>query len=228
MTESNDLDRIKTGAVVLFSGGQDSTTCLYWAKLAYSEVHALTIDYGQRHIEEVSAAVDIAQLAGVPHTVLDVPAIKQLDDSDLLRPGAEITERGTQLSSFVPGRNLIMVSLAASLAFKIGFTRIVAGVHYPSRPGGYPDCRPSFFAAASKAVNEALGTDETYQVVVPMAYKDKQNVVLLARSLTGCWDALRLTVTCFNGKRPGCGTCPACKLRAKGFADAGFTDPHFD
>lgn len=227
----------KTKAVVLLSGGQDSTTCLYWARAQFDEVHALSMFYGQVNDSELAAAEEIGQLAGVTsHTVLNIASpFATLTDSALLQHsgteispvgGAEDSETGGPLpSTYVPARNLIFLTHAAQLAFRLGASNLVTGVTLTDY-SVYPDCRPVFIEAAQAAINAALPSGAPPMVIhTPLMYLTKTAEVQLARTLPGCWDALAKTVTCYHGKRPGCGECRACELRAIGFAEAGEQDP---
>lgn len=223
-------------AVVLHSGGQDSTTCLFWARERFSEVHSVSIDYGQRHRVELEAAAKIGKMARVAsHTVLALPALAQLSDSDLVRSNTEIQASGGRPdqampeglpSSFVPGRNILFLSLAAALAAKVGARYVATGVCQTDY-SGYPDCREEFVLAMNKAINLGFPSSCEVELLTPLMFLTKRQTVELAMSLDGCMDALAHSVTCYNGQVPGCGECPACLLRAKGFEEAGVHDPQF-
>lgn len=212
-------------AVVLFSGGQDSTTCLWWAKSQYDEVRAVSIDYGQRHRSELTAAKRIAALAGVPHEVLRVPALAQLGGNALvdgLRCVSATGGHGGLPSTFVPMRNVVFLSLAAARAVQWGAVDVVCGA-CETDFSGYPDCRRATMDALQYAM--CLAVDGRVRVVTPLMKMTKADTVRLARSLPGCWEALALSVTCYHGRRPGCGECPACVLRSRGFVEALEVDP---
>lgn len=218
-------------AIVVLSGGQDSTTCLYWALARYREVVAVTFNYGQRHHQEIRASKVIAELAKVPHVLLEVQALQQIGDSALtgsqdLAPSGGLPDPHAPdglPTSFVPGRNLVFLTLAASLAIKYEAKKVVTGVNAVDF-SGYPDCRPDFIASAQRAIQE--GTSQEVQLVTPLINITKVEIVHLAHDLGyPCCEALSWTVTCYNGERPGCGECPACRIRAKGFKDAGMIDP---
>lgn len=223
-----------TKAVVLFSGGQDSTTCLYWARAMYDEVIAVTVNYGQRHASEVEAAREIAKGAGVGHEVYELGVLKQLGDSALVRAGAELTGSGGLPdreapgglpSSFVPGRNVLLLTVAAAVAVKVGAKVVVSGVCQTDY-SGYPDCRREFVDALERALTLGLPSGVgPLRIETPLMWQTKAETVRLARRLPGAWEALARTVTCYNGKRPGCGRCPSCELRRAGFAEAGESDP---
>jgi len=220
-------------AVVLFSGGQDSTTCLYLAKQSCDEVVAVSIFYGQRHKFELEAAKDIAAMALVPHRVLEIPALGQLGNSALVSDAPLIGSGGIPdkempqglPTSFVPGRNALMLTLAAAVAVKEGARDIYSGVCQTDY-SGYPDCRREFVDALQHSLTLAMPSSSgPLRIVTPLMYLNKAETVRLAHRLPGCWEALALTVTCYNGQRPGCGTCAACDLRIKGFAAASEQDP---
>jgi 7-cyano-7-deazaguanine synthase len=211
-------------AVVLLSGGQDSTTCLYWAiDAGYGPIHALGFDYGQRHRVELEQAAKIAKLAGAGYAVLPLPTLAAIGDSALIGPGdVGAIDRAGLPSSFVPGRNLLFLTAAAAYAYKLGAHTLVGGM-CETDYSGYPDCRRETLDALEQAIR--LGMEYEIEIVTPLMRLSKRQTVELAHGLPGCWDALALTLTCYEGERPGCGKCPACLLRAKGFAEAGHPDP---
>jgi len=224
-------------AVVLFSGGQDSTTVLYHAmhRFGVDQILALTIDYGQRHKLELAAAKEIANAAGVRQLVLETAIIADLGDSALVAADEPITASGGRTdtvrpdgmsNAFVPGRNLLFCSIATSVAAKFGAKTIVTGI-VQTTGSGYPDCRVEFVKAMQAAASLALpSSDGPITLWNPIIEMSKSTIVSLAKSLgSDCWEALGKTATCYNGQRPGCGECPACKARAKGFADANLADP---
>lgn len=213
--------------VVVLSGGQDSTTCLYWAKRHFEKVYALTFGYGQRHVSEISAAEEIARDAGVPWKLVSLSALAALSPSALTRPAIPVSPAGGHQglpSTFVPGRNLVFLSLAAAYAISLGSDSVVTGV-CETDYSGYPDCRRETLDVLESAI--ALGNAlSKFRILTPLMRLTKADTVRLARDLgPGCERALRKTVTCYHGRRPGCGSCPACVLRARGFAEAGITDP---
>lgn len=218
-----------TRAVVLFSGGQDSTTCLHWAMGEYREVSAVSIDYGQRHRTELDAARRIAARLGVPHEVLGVPALAQLGGNALVDTDRAVAARDGEVpTTFVPMRNVVLLSLAASRAVQwrepeSSDPAVVVCGACEQDFSGYPDCRRKTMDALETALTMAV--DGWVKIVTPLMRLSKADTVRLARSLPGCWDSLALTVTCYHGRRPGCGECPACVLRRKGFDAAGETDP---
>ena len=216
---------IKRLAVVVFSGGQDSTTCLAWARKQFDDVHALTFDYGQRHAVELQAARDVAEHLGVKHTVADLSAFGKLSASALTRADVDVATGGglhDLPSTFTPGRNLVFLTMAASYAISVGSRDLITGV-CETDYSGYPDCRRQTIDALEKAINLGNGLDD-FQIHTPLMFLNKAQTVALAQGL-GALDALALSHTCYMGARPACGMCPACVLRLKGFAEAGVTDP---
>ena len=211
-------------AVVVFSGGQDSTTCLAWALAKFSTVECVTIDYGQRHRVELDAAKRICAAVGVRQVQIPCDSFRALGGNSLT--GEEAVANGlnpiTGLpNTFVPGRNLILLSLAAAYGYQRGMTDIVTGVCQTDY-SGYPDCRQDTMTALQAALWAGLEAPVT--IHTPLMWLTKAETVVLMRDL-GRLDLLALSHTCYNGQVPPCGTCPACLLRAKGFAEAGIPDP---
>jgi 7-cyano-7-deazaguanine synthase len=202
-------------AVVVFSGGQDSTTCLFWALQNFQEVEAVTFDYNQRHKLEIEVAASIAKELGVKHTILDMSLLNQLAPNALTRDDIEITQKEGELpSTFVDGRNLLFLSFAAVLAKQKGARHIVTGV-CETDFSGYPDCRDVFI----KSLNVTLNLAMDYQFVIhtPLMWLNKAETWKLADEL-GAFEFVRQkTLTCYNGIiADGCGECPACVLRKRG------------
>lgn len=205
-------------AVVVFSGGQDSTTCLFWAKERFAEVEAVTFDYGQRHKLELDCAADIAKELQIKHHVLDMSLLNQLAPNALTRDEIAIEEKdGEPPTTFVDGRNLLFLSFAAVLAKGIGASHIVTGV-CETDFSGYPDCRDVFVKSLNVTLNLAM--DYPFVLDTPLMWLNKAETWALADQL-GAFDFVReRTLTCYNGVRAdGCGQCPACKLRRKGLQD---------
>ena len=204
-------------AVVVFSGGQDSTTCLFWAKKKYDEVIALSFNYGQRHSKELECAKKICKEHGVEHHILDMGLLNQLAPNSLTRVDMEVDheapEEGTP-NSFVDGRNMLFLTFAAVFAKQKGVTDILTGVSQ-SDFSGYPDCRDEFIKSLNVSLNLAM--DYEFDIITPLMWIDKEETWELADKLGG-FDLVRnMTLTCYNGiKGDGCGNCPACKLRKKG------------
>ena len=211
-------------ALVLTSGGQDSTTCLYWAKSRWQTVHAIAFDYGQRHRLELNAARRIAELAGCPFTLIDLRGFGHVSVSALTKHTMPIEQRQGELpSTFTPGRNIVFLGVAAAAAASFGIRDLVTGV-CETDYSGYPDCRRNTIESMEQTLRLGLGCDEL-RIHTPLMHLSKSETVKLAESLPGCWDAMGLTHTCYADVPGGCGTCPACKLRAAGFEKAGLADP---
>ena len=214
-------------ALVLLSGGQDSTTCLYWAIRHFGKenVRSVTFDYGQRHRIELDCAARVAADAGVGNVRLPIDTFAALGgdaltDSNISVESQPVSETGLP-NTFVPGRNLIFLTFAAAFAYQHGITHLVTGVAQTDY-SGYPDCREETLDALQAALR--LGMESDVQLHAPLMHRSKKQTVELVRDLGGL-DAMALTHTCYNGERPPCGECPACVLRAKGFAEAGIEDP---
>lgn len=222
-------------ALVLFSGGQDSTTCLAWALERYEHVETVAFDYGQRHRIELECRGQVRERIARefpawaarlgPDHLLPIEVLGRISDTALTRD-AEIALQSDGLpNTFVPGRNLLFLTLAAALAYRRGITVLVGGM-CETDYSGYPDCRDSTMKAMQAAL--ALGTDRPFEIETPLMWLDKAATWELAQRLGG--DALvdivrEDTHTCYLGERGelhawgyGCGRCPACELRAKGFA----------
>lgn len=205
-------------AVVVFSGGQDSTTCLVQALKEFDEVHAITFDYGQRHKLEIEVAQQLAKQLGVTaHKVMDVTLLNELAISSLTRddiPVSHELQANGLPNSFVPGRNILFLTLAGIYAYQIGATTIITGV-CETDFSGYPDCRDEYVQAMNQAL--AKGMDLPLMIRTPLMWLNKAETWALADQL-GALDLVRhQTLTCYNGLiGDGCGECPACGLRQAG------------
>ena len=204
-------------ALVCFSGGQDSTTCLFWAKKHFERVEAVIFLYGQRHAHEVEIAKQIAADAGIPFYIHDFSLISRLatnslTDHSLLMDKEKPT--GSYPNTFVPGRNMLFLTYSAILARTLGIFHIVTGVSETDY-SGYPDCRDIFIRSLNESLNLAM--DETFVIHTPLMHLDKSEVWALADKL-GIFELVKTqTLTCYNGiPSDGCGHCPACKLRKTG------------
>ncbi|GEC16736.1 7-cyano-7-deazaguanine synthase [Nitrobacter winogradskyi] len=223
-------------ALVLFSGGQDSATCLAWALQRFARVETLGFDYGQRHGIELdcrdrllagmaSIRPDWAKKLGETHT-LAIPTLAEISDTALTRNVAIEVSEGGLPNTFVPGRNLVFLTLAAALAYRRGVTDIVGGM-CETDYSGYPDCRDETIRALRIALN--LGMARQFELHTPLMRLDKGETWSLAHELggTGLVDLIREhSHTCYLGERGaryawgyGCGECPACGLRAKGWRE---------
>lgn len=214
-------------AVVLLSGGLDSTVCLHWAMQQWGRenVQALTVDYGQRHLVELQAAARIARRAGVEHVVA------QLGAKGIGLPSALTSTGPFSGSPVVPGRNLYLLTMAAAMTQQKGGGRVIIGCSAADREV-FPDCRATFLERAAAALSAAL--DYAILIQAPLLILDKPGTLKLAHSLgPDCWNALELTWTCYDPQPAGqnkwhvrrCGVCMACEQRAAGFAAAGLEDP---
>lgn len=203
-------------AVVVFSGGQDSTTCLFWAMKQFDEVIAVTFDYNQRHLAELDCAKRICEEFEIEHHILDMSLLNQLAPNALTRQEIDIKvgENGELPSTFVEGRNLLFLSFAGVLAKVKGAKHIITGV-CETDFSGYPDCRDVFIKSLNVTLN--LSMDYDFVIHTPLMWLDKAQTWELADQL-GKFEYVReQTLTCYNGiKGSGCGTCPACKLRQRG------------
>ena len=207
-------------AVVLFSGGQDSTTCLFWAKRHFKKVYALSFLYGQKHQKEVDIARNIAEKADVEFHLMDASFISKLGSNSLTDCSIEMDQEKPADSfpnTFVPGRNLFFLSIAAVFAREKGVRHLVTGVSQTDF-SGYPDCRDSFVKSLNVTINLAM--DEQFVIHTPLMWIDKTETWALADEL-GVFDLVRNeTLTCYNGiPADGCGHCPACKLRNHGLQE---------
>ena len=212
---------VPSKAVVVFSGGQDSTTCLIQALAQYDEVHAITFNYGQRHSQESAVAQAIAAELGVTaHKVLDLALLNELAISSLTRDAipvsTQLQENGLP-NTFVPGRNILFLTLAAVYAYQVGAEVVITGV-CETDFSGYPDCRDEFVKALNRAL--CLGLEKPLRLVTPLMWLNKAQTWALA-DRHGRLDYVReRTLTCYNGVvGDGCGSCPACLLRQRGLAE---------
>ena len=215
---------IQRTAVVVFSGGQDSTTCLYWAKNKFAKLCALSFDYGQRHKVELECARKICEAEQIPQTVLQISSLKELSANALVDTRVPMQQEGgvnNLPSTFVPGRNALFLTLAAAYALPLKITDIVIGA-CEADYSGYPDCRDDFVRSMEKSLSLAM--DSSLNIHTPLMFLNKAQCFSLAQNL-GCLDKIiEHTHTCYYGDRQrrhdwgyGCGDCPACELRAKGY-----------
>lgn len=205
-------------AIVVFSGGQDSTTCLIQALTQYDHVHCITFNYGQRHNQEIEVAKKVAiELGAASHKVMDVGLLNELAVSSLTRDNIpvshELQENGLP-NSFVPGRNILFLTLAGIYAYQLGAEAVITGV-CETDFSGYPDCRDEFV----KSINQSLvlGMDRQLEIKTPLMWLNKAETWALADKY-GKLDYVRNhTLTCYNGViGDGCGDCPSCDLRKNG------------
>jgi 7-cyano-7-deazaguanine synthase len=212
------------GAVCLTSGGQDSTTCLYWAQKRFDPLWAVAFDYGQRHGIELEAARTICEMAGIPLTVLRLDILRQLGGTALIGSDEVIRPTGGRSglpNTFVPGRNLLFLTVAAAFAYQHEVANLVIGACQTDY-SGYPDCRETTMQAMERALH--LGLDTPMRIHTPLMHLTKAETVKLAQHV-GALEVLGYSHTCYEGTFPPCGACPACQLRARGFAEARVDDP---
>ncbi len=233
--------------LVVFSGGQDSTICLHWALQTFRSVKAIFFDYGQRHASEQKAAETIAAKLSVTLKVFRLDFFTQLGgnaliDSRLDIEGLSTNETSSEITSvsasaslpntFVPGRNLVFLTYAASYAYTLGIRDLVTGVCQTDY-SGYPDCRAATMTSLEQALSLGLGwtvpdvpalPGQGLVLHTPLMFQSKADSVRWAVQL-GAMDSLAHSHTCYEGLFPPCGKCPSCLLRIKGFKEAGMTDP---
>lgn len=241
-TQHKSTSKTKLGrtALVVFSGGQDSTTCLHWALETFAAVETVFFDYGQRHACEERAAQVIAWKQGVPLRRFKVDFFRELGGNSLTDAAMDIDsgEHHGLPNTFVPGRNLLFLTQAASYAYTRGIRDVVTGVCQTDY-SGYPDCRHDTIRALQRALHLGLGWPErnraagdagarrmpgAFRIHTPLMFRTKAESVALAQRW-GALDSLAFSHTCYEGSFPPCGRCPACVLRAKGFSEAGIPDP---
>jgi 7-cyano-7-deazaguanine synthase len=225
----------KKKAVVVLSGGQDSVTCLFMARFADYDVHAVTFDYGQRHRREILAARTVARLSGVPHEVIHLghgilrgtsplvsnERLEEYTNHNNLPGGLEKT--------FVPMRNQLFLTVAANRAYVLGTNILYTGVSAEDF-GGYPDCRRHFINALEDASSLGTFTGDadtlpSLQIITPLMYMGKKETVMAAMRIPGCYEALAYSHTSYAGEYPPTSNDHASLLRAKGFQEAGIPDP---
>lgn len=226
--------------LVVLSGGQDSTTCLFWAKERFHEVHAVTFDYGQRHRIEIDAAKKVADLARVAsHEIVEVPGIlvstSPLTSANDLEQYTDAQQMAEVIGSriektFVPMRNTLFLTIAANRAVALGASAIVTGICQEDN-ANYPDCRDDFRNNLEHTINLSLGlqrwdsASECIRIIAPLMDLDKAASVKLAMRTPGAYDALAYSHTSYDGKYPPTDMNHANVLRAAGFEAAGVPDP---
>ena len=219
----------KENALVLTSGGQDSTTCLFWAINNFKKIYAVSFNYGQKHSKEIEVAESICEKFNIDHKVVDISFLKELVISNLFE-GADDVNKKHELnddvpSSFVPYRNMIFITLASAWASTLGVKHIVTGV-CETDYSGYADCRDVFIKSLQGTLNLATDfKDRNIVVHTPLMWLTKAEEFKFAEEL-GCLDfIINETLTCYNADETmnnygkGCDNCPACKLRRKGYEE---------
>lgn len=222
-------------AVVLLSGGQDSTTCLYWAISRFSRVFAISFDYNQRHSIELKCAKIIAEKAQVSWEILETCQLRStspLTSNNQVQHYKSVEDLPQGIEpTFVPCRNILFLTIAANYSISKKAMNIVTGVCQVDY-GGYPDCRSEFISSVEKTLNLGIfghhykysQIREQIKIHTPLMYLSKKETVLLAKELN-CIEALADTHTCYEGKTPPCKKCHSCLLRERGFKEAGIEDP---
>ena len=221
-------------ALVIFSGGQDSTTCLYWAKKHFDEVHLITFDYGQRHIAEIEAAVKISELAQpasmeivhMPQILVSTSPLTSDAELDKYKNNAEMEAKvGDKIEkTFVPMRNMLFFTIAMNRAVALGCNNLITGICGEDN-ANYPDCTASFRALFERTANESLGEFANYHIHAPLMTNSKADTVRMAWSMPECWKALAYSHTSYDGKYPPTDNNHSNILRAQGFLEAGLPDP---
>ena len=220
-----------TKAVVLLSGGLDSSTALAIAKSKGREVHALTVDYGQRHRREIEAAKKVAKhFRARGHKILKID-LKPIGGSALTDKSVAVPERRTMEEigrgippTYVPARNTVLLGLALGYAEVVGADEVYIAANYLDA-SGYPDCRPEFYAAFREVAR--LGTKRGVEgrpihIHTPLIHMTKADIVRRGAELGVPFE---LTWSCYHGRAKACGVCDSCQLRLKGFREAGLEDP---
>ena len=216
---------MKEQAMVVLSGGQDSTVCLYWAKEYFGakNIEAITFDYGQRHNLEISCAKKIAEKNNIKHLIIPINTFEAIGGNSLINRTENINqEKFKDLpKTFVPGRNIIFLTYAAAVAWQRDIKNLVIGVAQTDY-SGYPDCRSTTMEALERTLN--FGLDCAFKIHAPLMNLSKKETVKLASKLNAI-EIMADTHTCYKGIYPPCQTCAACMLRARGFEEAGIKDP---
>lgn len=207
-------------ALVVYSGGQDSTTCLFWAKKHFDEVLAIAFNYGQRHITELEAAKKIAANANVDLKIFSINLLNEVSHNSLTDTAidVEINQPDNRPpNTLVEGRNMLFLTYAAIYAKANGINDLITGVGQADY-SGYPDCRNEFILSLNQTLD--LSMDYKYHIHTPLMWLDKSEIWQLADEL-GVFEIVRdQTITCYHGiAGKGCGTCPSCKLRNRGLAN---------
>lgn len=214
-------------ALIILSGGQDSTTCLLWTLKKFEEITAITFDYGQRHKREIRQAVKIIEEVGydldikIKHIIINIPLNLFLETSMTSDSEIKVDEETGLPTTFVPGRNLIFLTFAAAYAYQHNIENIVTGVCQIDY-SGYPDCRDSTIKSLQATLR--LGLDRDIIIHTPLMWYSKAEIIGLMEELSGL-KYLKFTHTCYLGLCPACGKCPACLIRLKGFYEAVIEDP---
>ena len=220
--------------MVVLSGGQDSTTCLYWAREQFSEVHAITFNYGQKHSRELEAAKTVAKMAKInSHQFIEIPNILKgrsplVNLSEKLEQYADYESMDKIIGNrveltFVPMRNAFFLTVAANYALEKDIYDLVTGVCQQDN-ANYPDCRERYIDSQQHTINEALGITN-FKIHTPLMNLSKAQSIKMAQTMNGCMDALAYSHTAYDGQYPPLGKDHATVLRAQGFVEANVPDP---
>jgi 7-cyano-7-deazaguanine synthase len=221
-------------AVVILSGGQDSTICLHWAIKKYKKVYAVSFDYGQKHKIELMSAIEICRQTNIEHEIIKTQQIlkstspltdntKELEEYDNYEEMDDIIGDRIELT-FVPMRNALFLTIGANFALSKNCRTLITGVCQQDN-ANYPDCRQNFIDAQQETINKALGIDD-FKIEAPLMNLSKAESIKLAIELDNeCMNSLAYSHTCYAGEYPPCGKCHSCVLRAQGFKEAGVEDP---
>ncbi len=223
------MHEINESALVVLSGGQDSTTCLAWALEKFRSVSAITFNYKQRHDVEIECAKKIVEIINSTgekkvkdHQIVDISFLSNLVQSAMIQETEITYNNETSLpTTFVPGRNILFLTIASAVAYQNKIRHLVAGVCQEDY-SGYPDCRDATIKSLQATLK--LGLDYDIIIHAPLMWKNKAETVKLMQKLGGL-NLYKYTHTCYEGKRPACGKCFSCELRLKGFKEAGLIDP---
>jgi 7-cyano-7-deazaguanine synthase len=226
MSQNHLAIKSNKAALVVLSGGQDSATCLYWAKDRFEKVEAITFDYGQRHRVELDCAKKLCELTDTHQIVVPINSLKYLSANALTDDSIDVAKDGGYQnlpSTFVPGRNALFLTMAVAYAAPRGITEIVTGV-CDTDYSGYPDCREEFVDSMEKSLS--LAVDTPIKIHRPLMQLSKKEIFELAHELGALKEVIEHTQTCYLGVRDqlhiwgyGCGKCPACLLRQQGFEE---------
>lgn len=224
-------------SLVIYSGGLDSTTCLLWALKNYTSVLTITFNYRQRHQIEIESAQKIVKILNsiyrkkfswlqkksvIEHSVIDLSFLSTILRTSLIHDIELMNDNKTNPpSTFVPGRNILFLTIAAAIAYQKNIKNLVIGVSQTDF-SGYPDCRDSTIKATQ--VTLKLGLDYDIIIHTPLMWKTKSETIKLMQEFADI-DLLKYTHTCYTGERPACGVCDACKLRIEGFKELKIEDP---
>ena len=228
---------LKESCIVIFSGGQDSTTCLLWALRKFKEIYVITFNYRQRHKVEIESAKKIISILKSKekhsiewltdnsikeHKIIDISFLSEISKSAMIQETEINYNEETNLpSTFVPGRNILFLTIVAAYAYQKKIHHLITGVCQEDY-SGYPDCRDTTIKSIQASLQ--LGMEFDFIIHTPLMWKSKARTIKLMEKLGGL-ELYKYTHTCYKGERPACGECFACELRLKGFKEAGIKDP---